>query len=98
MLEELRNKNVKIMVGSNSGIATAVPINPVTSIMTVIGTFIGYDDKMIKISNAEINGVTMKGSARFGFGTPATYESVPEKYQTVYININEIITIATIEE
>ena len=98
MLEELKNKNVKILVGSNSGIATAaVPSSIPTAILTLIGTIVDYDDKMVKISTAQISGA-IPGNVKVNFGPLHSYTPTVENCKTIYVNINNIITIATIEE
>ena len=98
MLEELKNKNVKMLVGSNSGIATATNASSLpTAILTIIGTIVDYDDKMIKISTAQISGA-IPGNVSINWGGLQTYTPTVENCKTIYVNINSIITIATIEE
>ena len=99
MLEELRDKNVKMLVGSNSGVAIATNSRGClpTSILTVLGTIVDYKDNMVKISPAQIFGA-IPGNVSINLGSVPTYTPSVENYKTVYVNINNIITIATIEE
>lgn len=96
MLEELKNKNVKMLVGSNSGIASRTDV--ATSILTLIGTFKDYDDKMVKLSTVEISGA-IPGVMDFRFGSGnVLFKATAENYNTIYVNRDSIITIATMEE
>lgn len=98
MLEELKNKNVKMLVGSNSGISTATNASSIaTSILTIIGTIVDYDDKMVKISTAQMSGA-IPGNVNINWGSLQTYTPTVENFKTVYVNRNNIIAVATIEE
>jgi len=98
MLEELKNKNVKMLVGSNSGIATAANASSIpTAILTIIGTIVDYDDKMVKISTAQMSGA-IPGKICVNWGNLPTYTPTLENCKTMYVNINNIITITTIED
>lgn len=93
MLEELRNKNVKMLVSSNSGVAAYAIAGAVSSVVSINGTITDFDDEFIKVSNAQISKdkINWRKMVR---KVDSQYENV----ETILVNRNDVITIALISE
>ncbi len=93
MLEELRNKNVKMLVSSNSGVAAYAIAGAVSSVVSINGTITDFDDEFIKVSNAQIS----KDKINWG-KMVRKVDSQYENVETILVNRNDVITIALISE
>ncbi len=93
MLEELRNKNVKMLVSSNSGVAAYAIAGAVSSVVSINGTITDFDDEFIKVSNAQIS----KDKINWG-KMVRKVDSQYENVETILINRNDVITIALISK
>lgn len=95
MLEEFKNKKVKILVGPNSGM-TAGGTKIITSTIRMIGTITDYDNEFIKLSNVEM--ISADGAwVNVGLGG-TKIEYVVEKTSVSLINRKNILTISLVEE
>ena len=92
MFEELRNKKVKMIVGTNSGISVDGGPSHATSILTVFGTLVDFDSELIKLSNGQISGA-IPGS--WGFGG---YKESVDRFNTIYVSKKNIVTISVLGE
>lgn len=90
MLEKLINKQVKLLVGSNSGVGAGITTAgglakqiANSGIIIVSGIIIGFDQDFIEISNAEVLYMNVLGE-----------QPIHEKHTSMYINRKSIITIS----
>lgn len=93
MLEELKNKNVKMLVSSNSGVAAYAIAGAVSSVVSINGTITDFDDEFIKVTNAQIS----KDKINWG-KMVRKVDSQYENVETILVNRNDVITIALISE
>ena len=93
MYEELRNKRVKMIVGTNSGISVYGAPSIATSTLTVFGIVLDFDNELIKISEGQIS-----GAIPGGFGVLGGYKSSVESFGSMYVNKNNIVTISVLGE
>lgn len=93
MYEELRNKRVKMIVGTNSGVSLAGAQSIATSTLTVFGIVLDFDNELIKISEGQISGAIPGGIGGFG-----GYKSTVESFGSMYVNKNNIVTISVLGE
>ncbi|MBR3325666.1 MAG: hypothetical protein IKG14_06485 [Clostridia bacterium] len=93
LLGEFRNKNVKMLVSSNSGVAAYAIAGAVSSVVSINGTITDFDDEFIKVSNAQIS----KDKINWG-KMLRKVDSQYENVETILVNRNDIITIALISE
>ena len=96
MYEELRNKKVKMIVGTNSGVSVGAGAAVAAGFLTIYGTFSNYDGDMIKLTDAQMNGV-IPGEIVLAF-KGVRYQSSKEECDTLYINRWSIITISVLGE
>lgn len=96
MYEELRNKRVKMIVGTNSGVSVGAGAAVAAGFLTIYGTFSNYDGDMIKLTDAQMNGA-IPGEMALAF-KGVTYQSSKEECDTLYINRWSIITISVLGE
>ena len=93
MLEELRNKKVKMLVSSNSGVAAYAISGSVSGVVNLNGTITDFDDEFIKLTNAQVLNDKIK------WGTLARKVDLQyENVETILVNRNDVITIALISE
>ena len=93
LLGEFRNKNVKMLVSSNSGVAAYAIAGAVSSVVSINGTITDFDDEFIKVSNAQIS----KDKINWG-KMLRKVDSQYENVETILVNRNDVITIALINE
>ncbi len=96
MYEELRNKKVKMIVGTNSGVSVGAGAAVAASFLTIYGTFSNYDGDMVKLTNAQMTGA-IPGEISLSFGG-GTYHSSSEECEVLYINKWSIIAISVLGE
>lgn len=91
MLEKLKNKNVKILMGSNSGMATGILAQSVgftktaanSSIIIITGILSDFDEEYIEISNAQILYMNVSGD-----------QPMLEKHKSIYVSKKSVISIS----
>lgn len=93
LLGEFRNKDVKMLVGSNSGVAAHAVVGVVSSTIKIIGTITDFDDEFIKVSNVQMS----KDNSNFG-GFTRKVDAQFENFSTVLVNRSDVITISLINE
>lgn len=96
MLEEFRNKKVKLLVGSNSGVAIGAGGIIETSIIRMIGIITDYDNELIKLSNVEMISANQSW-ININFSGHKV-EHVVEKSSVSLVNRKNILTISLVEE
>lgn len=96
MFEELRNKKVKMIVGTNSGISVGAGAAVAASFLTVFGTFSDYDDQMIKLSDVQVLGA-IPGEISVGFGG-AVFQASKEETSIIYVSRANIVAISVLGE
>ena len=97
MYEELRNKKVKMIVGTNSGISIGSCSSVVPGFLTIEGIFSESDSDLIKVENAKISGA-IPGETYINFRKGVMYKSSEENYEVLYINKSDVTTIAVLGE
>lgn len=90
MLEKLMNKQVKLLVGSNSGVGAGIATAggmyktiATSGIIIIAGVITGYDEDFVEIRNAETLYMNVSGE-----------QPMHEKHKTMYINKKSIISIS----
>ncbi len=90
MLEKLKNKEVKLLVASNSGVSSGITthLGSVQTIATsgmviVSGILLDFDDEYVEINNAQILYTNVSGA-----------EPIHEKHSSIYVNKKSIISIS----
>lgn len=96
MLEEFRNKKVKILVGSNSGVALGGGPTIDTSIIRMMGVITDYNDEFIKLSNMQMISASM-AEITSGF-TGGGLKHIVESSSVSLVNRRNILTIFLVEE
>lgn len=96
MYEELRNKRVKMIVGTNSGVSVGNGMAVAASFLTIYGTFADYDNNMVKLTDAQMSGAIPGGIVQ-GFGS-SPFEPSKDDCNMLYINRWSIITISVLGE
>lgn len=97
MFEELRNKKVKMIVGTNSGISIGSCVSAVPGFLTIEGIFSEFDSDLVKIKSAKVYG-PIPGETFLNFGKGLEYKASEENYETLYVNKSDIITTAILSE
>ena len=92
MLEELKNKKVKLVVSSNSGMSAHGGVIVATSMIIAEGILAEYDSEFVKLKDAQVmrNNVLDNKSGSFNFDVQPRVESS----DVTLINRNNIITIS----
>lgn len=93
MLEEFKNKNVKMLVASNSGVAAYAVAGAISTVVNIAGTITDFDDEFIKVQNAQIS----KDNVNWG-SMARSIKSEFENVGTLLVNRKDIITISLINE
>ena len=96
MLEELKNKNVKLVISSNSGVSADGGLIVATSMIVVQGTLAEYDNEFVKLKNVQVmrNNVMNNKTGQFTVNVEPRIET-PE---VLLVNRNNIITVASVSE
>lgn len=98
MLEEFRNKKVKLLVGSNSGVAVGDISYIETSIIRMRGIITDYDNEFIKLNNIEMVSANQSNDPGKIMRMKLQPDYVVEKSSVSLVNRKNILTISLIEE
>lgn len=96
MLEEFRNKKVKILVGSNSGVALSGGATIDTAIIRMMGVITDYNDEFIKLSNMQMISAST-AEITIGFAGSGV-KHIVESSSVSLVNRKNILTIFLVEE
>ena len=90
MLEKIKNKEVKLLVASNSGVGAGISIAggftksiATSGIVIISGILSDYDDEYIEISNSQILYMNVNGE-----------QPMHEKHKSIYVNKRSVISIS----
>lgn len=90
MLEKLKNKEVKLLVASNSGIGAGITTAggftktiATSGVVIVSGILIDFDDEYIEISNSQMLYMNVNGE-----------QPILEKHKSIYVNKKSVISIS----
>lgn len=96
MLEEFKNKKVKILVGSNSGVAIGAGAVAETAIIRMMGIIIDYDNEYIKLSDVQM---ISANQSWINMGIAGhKLEHVVEETSVSLVNRKNILTVSLVEE
>ena len=92
LIEKYKNKNVKMLVSSDSGagITSSAGGGIMTSIITVCGKIVDIDDKFVELSDAQI----MKTASYTAMHKD--YVNI-ENFESIMVSYGKIISVAVIE-
>lgn len=89
MLEKIKNKEVKLLVASNSGVGAGTSTSAgwaklaTSGIVIISGILSDYDDEYIEISNSQILYMNVNGE-----------QPMHEKHKSIYVNKRSVISIS----
>ena len=95
MLEEFKNKTVKLIVRSDAGVSGVGGLMVTTSMIIVVGTLVEYDNEFVKIKNVQI----MRNNVlehRYGIAYDSDIKPRIDTYDVTLINKGKIITVSRI--
>lgn len=95
MLEEYIGKNVKIISGSNSGVAINGGLSVANGVIVTAGIIEKFDNDFIKLKNAQIMRANVCETV---VSMMPSLEARVESYNEMLISRKSVITIAVIQD